>query len=239
MPENLPIVDGFIALDHLLLKAMSEIASRFPNWDWRTDERLIILAKLRNLLSCGKLAFLFEESCLANADWWKSVESSVSDFDRHPKRPLEFDNFTRFAMFQGLFSLYEAALRSLTAALTGSPPPDKLYQVRAMLFQFLPSLPQPENESFSNLMRFAGTIRNCIHNNMVHTGDDATLKFRDAEFEFRTGKPPGFLSWFLFVHLAYDLAEMFHSLALTPEIARLPEVKSLADFTIWRSAEPP
>ena len=84
MPEDLPTVDGFIALDDLLSTAVSDISRRFPKWDPRTDERLMILAKLRNLLSCGKLTVLFGESCLANGNWWKSVESSVTDFDRHP-----------------------------------------------------------------------------------------------------------------------------------------------------------
>jgi len=236
MSEEFLAIDGFVVLDSLILEAFLDISRQFPQWDQRTDERLMILAKLRNFISCGKLALLFQESCLSNDEWWKSVESSVCAFDRHPNRPLEFDNFARFTMFQGLFSVSEAAVRSFAAALTGSTSLEKLYRVRATLLESLPSLPIEKKDMFSDLLRFAGTIRNCIHNNMVHTGENVVLEFRGTQFAFQAGKPPGFLSWYLFIHLAHDLAEMFHELALTSEISTLVRVKSFVDFALYASS---
>jgi hypothetical protein len=184
------------------------LASGHPAWPVGRDGRLTALAKISNVLTAAEFAVLFIERHLSDATWWTAT------FTRRPSSSdaaiivTEFSQFSKGGLLEGAYGAVESSLRVILRALDpvacngGTAEFKPVYEC---LLRSKLALPRPDDVE---LLDFARTLRNTVHNNGVYyhrKGTDVDLKYRGCQYSFRQGRPVEFATWDLVIQLVDDL----------------------------------
>jgi hypothetical protein len=250
LPVNWALaVKGKNVQDHELLAALDAVQHSFtqearaviqkhPDWDTKTDERVIVFYKCCNVVTSTKLSLFFACKYLASPAWWGEFPHIQSD--NRPGRSQDFGNFVKVSFIQALFSLTESAFRRFIRALDplacaeGSAPFENIYQA------LLSRVTLDDKSKHIASLDVWREIRNAIHNNMVYyhrSGNNKTITYRGNQLLLEIDKPLNFVTWKLLVLLTTDIGTLITNIVRSPELSAVPVVYGPANFELGREPE--
>ena len=68
------------------------------------------------------------------------------------------------------------------------------------------------------------TMRNGLHNNFIHTGDDDTLSYKGVDYEFKKGQPIEHFGWGLIIDMTITITQSLGELVQSMPIVAVPSI---------------
>lgn len=184
------------------------LGTAHPAWPVGRDGRLTALAKISNVLTAAEFAVLFIERHLSDATWWTAT------FTQRPSSAdaviivTEFSQFSKGGLLEGAYGAVESSLRVILRALDPVACNGGTAEFKSVYDCLLRSKLVPPCLDDVELLDFARTLRNTVHNNGVYyhrQGTEVDLKYRGRLYSFRQGRPIEFADWELVIQLVDDL----------------------------------
>lgn len=213
--------------------AGNEIIQNQPQWNRKTDERVIVFAKFYNVISSTKLAIFFAEKYLTSPDWWKEFPHIARD--NAPGRVDEFEQFVKLNYIQAFFSLTESVFRCFHEKLTPDTHAKGFIPFNTIFNQLLDKITIDINTDLRGSPILWREIRNSIHNNSIYqnqTRKNKTIIYRDYELKFEHGKPLNFVSWKLLLTLTSDMRTLLTEIIRSPQLSAIQEVDGPVNFDL-------